>query len=184
MIDLRRIILHGYLGYAAPRNIIDVNSRKATARGHKENVETRYRVASTRFSGFPPVNLPRFVAASLAMDTLVTAHRDIKCPEESPSRVYLAPLNVCFFAIFFQRMFIASKSPFFRSHLSESIKFDRGFDKIAELSSRLKEFRTIRVHAFMYIEISRSSLYFKRNATYPFSMIPKSSKQAEIEKLS
>lgn len=59
MIDLRRIILHGYLGYAAPRNIIDVNSRKATARGHKENVETRYRVASTRFSGFPPVNLPR-----------------------------------------------------------------------------------------------------------------------------
>lgn len=39
------------------RNIIDVNSRKATAREHKEEAETRYRVALTRFSGFPPVSL-------------------------------------------------------------------------------------------------------------------------------
>lgn len=119
MIDLRRIILHGYLGYAAPRNIIDVNSRKATARGHKENVETRYRVASTRFSGFPPVNLPRFVAASLAVDTLVTLR--IKCLKKKKNGrifvdVYFVPLTVCFFEILFRtfRSLPASKSPFFQ----------------------------------------------------------------------
>lgn len=93
MIDLRRIILHGYLGYAAPRNIIDVNSRKAMARGHKENVETRYRVASTRFSGFPPVNLPRFVAASLAVDTLVTLR--IKCLKKKKERKNLRRCLLC-----------------------------------------------------------------------------------------
>lgn len=84
-------------GYAAPRNIIDVNSRKATARGHKENVETRYRVASTRFSGFPPVNLPRFVAASLAMDTV--CHGSYK---EREKKKNLCPcLPVCYPCCFF-----------------------------------------------------------------------------------
>lgn len=134
MIDLRRIILHGYLGYAAPRNIIDVNSRKATARGHKENVETRYRVASTRFSGFPPVNLPRrgvsrhgYARHGWSWCKMFKKKNNARISVD----VYFIPLTFVSSRYSFKRRLLpASKSPFFRSHVSKKmVKFWSRFGK-------------------------------------------------------
>lgn len=133
MIDLRRIILHGYLGYAAPRNIIDVNSRKATARGHKENVETRYRVASTRFSGFPPVNLPRRGVSrhGYARHGWSWCKMFKKKQRKNLRRCLLYPVNVCFFAILFQTSFIAGIeiSIFQKPRIEKMVKFWSRFGK-------------------------------------------------------
>lgn len=79
------------------------------------------------FQAFLPLTC--LVAASLAMDTLVTVDRDVKClkkktTQESPSMFTLS-VNVCFFAILFQTSFIAGIeiSIFQKPRIEKMVKF-------------------------------------------------------------
>lgn len=79
------------------------------------------------FQAFLPLTC--LVAASLAMDTLVTVDRDIKCLKKKERknlrRCLLYPVNVCFFAILFQTSFIAGIeiSIFQKPRIEKMVKF-------------------------------------------------------------